>query len=500
MKTQSSSLPIHERVGKQGRLISILREQDALKKSHSIQGDATRFRNALHLHDDCDTKDVKTADQVQREARWKEKPLHGQHPKFMDKPSIDSDFNYNWLKKELLNAETKSNILAIQDQCIRTRNYEKHILKLDVEDRCRCCHGPPETFQSEYIMAELVARCSASTNYAERLLTTNAIVNSTGEVTLLTGAIFRSTCDVDVTYFPFDIQNCTMPFGSWSQDMTKVTCSLPFRPMLSLKLRIEVIRILMESDHNKTLELMSYIQNEEFTLESYEATKSLEPDPCCPNPFSAVTYAILIKRRTSFFVVSYVLPMVVINILAFLMPSESGEKVTLGISAMLTAIVFLMTIRDVLPPSENMPLIGTMFNHGISITLGQCTRSNMSLEVALSSFILYIHHLRDIQVSLRIQIVCRLLAKLTCMKEPRFRTVMMGVCENEKGKMEFSDGIPVPSLFGSKTKSSRRHVWKGPVGPIWKDSMTGEEVRPELNGVSNRELEPYMYRGPDPFP
>ncbi|CAG0896423.1 unnamed protein product [Darwinula stevensoni] len=122
---------------KQGRLISILRERDA--------GDATRFRNALHLDDDCDTSDVKTADRGQREARWKENPLHGRHPKIVDKPSIDSDVSYNWLKKGLLNAETESNILAIRDQCIRTRTYEKHVLKLDAEDRCRCCHGPPET-------------------------------------------------------------------------------------------------------------------------------------------------------------------------------------------------------------------------------------------------------------------------------------------------------------------------------------------------------------------
>ncbi|CAG0903005.1 unnamed protein product [Darwinula stevensoni] len=71
--------------------------------------------------------------------------ISAQHPKIMDRPSIDSDVSYNWLKKGLLNAETESNILAIQDQCIRTRNYEKHILKPDVEDRCRCCHGPPET-------------------------------------------------------------------------------------------------------------------------------------------------------------------------------------------------------------------------------------------------------------------------------------------------------------------------------------------------------------------
>ncbi|CAG0889230.1 unnamed protein product [Darwinula stevensoni] len=67
------------------------------------------------------------------------------HP-FFDSPEHDlQDQGYNWLKKGLLNAKTKSNILAIQDQCIRTRNYEKHILKLDVEDCCRCCHGPPKT-------------------------------------------------------------------------------------------------------------------------------------------------------------------------------------------------------------------------------------------------------------------------------------------------------------------------------------------------------------------
>jgi hypothetical protein len=130
---------------KPGRLISILRERDALKKSHSIQGDATRFRDELHLEVDYDLTDMKTAEQEQRMTQWKEKQLHGQHPKIMDKLSIDPEFSYNWLKKGLLKAEAESNILAIQDQCIRTRNYEKHILKLDVEDRCRRCHGPPET-------------------------------------------------------------------------------------------------------------------------------------------------------------------------------------------------------------------------------------------------------------------------------------------------------------------------------------------------------------------
>ena len=39
------------------------------------------------------------------------------------------------------------------------------------------------------------------------------------------------------------------------------------------------------------------------------------------------------------------------------MPSESGEKLTLGISALLSMTVFLMTIRESLPPTEKTPLI-----------------------------------------------------------------------------------------------------------------------------------------------
>lgn len=44
-------------------------------------------------------------------------------------------------------------------------------------------------------------------------------------------------------------------------------------------------------------------------------------------------------------------------LLVFYVPSESGEKVTLGISALLSMTVFLMTIRETLPPTEKTPLI-----------------------------------------------------------------------------------------------------------------------------------------------
>ena len=58
---------------------------------------------------------------------------------------------------------------------------------------------------------------------------------------------------------------------------------------------------------------------------------SLNTSPVC-------RYYIVVWRRTAFYMVNYILPAFLINVISlfvFMMPSESGEKITLGISAML---------------------------------------------------------------------------------------------------------------------------------------------------------------------
>jgi len=34
--------------------------------------------------------------------------------------------------------------------------------------------------------------------------------------------IFKSTCKIDITWFPFDDQHCEMKFGSWTYDGNQV--------------------------------------------------------------------------------------------------------------------------------------------------------------------------------------------------------------------------------------------------------------------------------------
>ena len=57
-------------------------------------------------------------------------------------------------------------------------------------------------------------------NYADTRLEEKrdvlAIVSSDGTVKWRPPSIFKSTCQIDIQKFPYDIQSCTMKFGSWT--------------------------------------------------------------------------------------------------------------------------------------------------------------------------------------------------------------------------------------------------------------------------------------------
>ena len=49
-----------------------------------------------------------------------------------------------------------------------------------------------------------------------------AVVSNNGKVLWIPPAIFRSTCAIDITHFPFDEQICFLKFGSWTYDGFKL--------------------------------------------------------------------------------------------------------------------------------------------------------------------------------------------------------------------------------------------------------------------------------------
>ena len=63
---------------------------------------------------------------------------------------------------------------------------------------------------------------SADGNF-EVTLATKATLNYTGRVEWRPPAIYKSSCEIDVEYFPFDEQTCVMKFGSWTYDGFQVS-------------------------------------------------------------------------------------------------------------------------------------------------------------------------------------------------------------------------------------------------------------------------------------
>ena len=60
-------------------------------------------------------------------------------------------------------------------------------------------------------------------DYTRGYMNSRAMVEPSGNVFWPPPTKFRSTCPVDVTYFPFDDQTCVMKLGSWIYDGLQVS-------------------------------------------------------------------------------------------------------------------------------------------------------------------------------------------------------------------------------------------------------------------------------------
>ncbi|KAJ8336015.1 hypothetical protein SKAU_G00393580 [Synaphobranchus kaupii] len=192
---------------------------------------------------------------------------------------------------------------------------------------------------------------------------TNVVLHYNGEITWDSPAITKSSCVVDVSYFPFDYQQCNLTFGSWTYNGNQVD-----------------IAMAMDSG-----ELSDFVENVEWECHGMPAAKNVIIYGCCSDPYPDITYTVLLKRRSAFYIFNLLLPCVMISFLAplgFYLPADSGEKVSLGVTVLLALTVFQLMVAESMPPSENVPLIGKYYI---------ATMIMITASTALTIFIMNIH-------------------------------------------------------------------------------------------------------------
>ncbi|XP_076355312.1 acetylcholine receptor subunit beta-like 1 [Tachypleus tridentatus] len=188
---------------------------------------------------------------------------------------------------------------------------------------------------------DIVLFNNADGNYEVRYKS-NVLIYSTGIVMWVPPAIYQSSCTIDVTYFPFDQQKCVMKFGSWTFNGDQV----------SLKLY----------DDNNWVDLSDYWKSGTWDIVEVPAFLNVYNNSKEGKPTETdISFYITIRRKTLFYTVNLILPTVLISflcILVFYLPAEAGEKVTLGISILLSLVVFLLLVSKILPPTSLvLPLI-----------------------------------------------------------------------------------------------------------------------------------------------
>lgn len=108
---------------------------------------------------------------------------------------------------------------------------------------------------------------------------------------------------------------------------------------------------------------------------------------CCPEPYIDITFVIIIRRRTLYYFFNLIVPCVLIAsmaVLGFTLPPDSGEKLSLGVTILLSLTVFLNMVAETMPAtSEAVPLLGTYFN---------CIMFMVASSVVSTILILNYHH------------------------------------------------------------------------------------------------------------
>ena len=75
----------------------------------------------------------------------KNKVMHGQCIRNIERQLIGEEDTFLWLSKGDLKAETESGIVAAQDQAIQTKYYATNILNTETDSKCRLCEQCDET-------------------------------------------------------------------------------------------------------------------------------------------------------------------------------------------------------------------------------------------------------------------------------------------------------------------------------------------------------------------
>lgn len=203
-------------------------------------------------------------------------------------------------------------------------------------------------------------------------------------------------------FFPFDDQTCKLQFGSWAFDRSKLDMVFDRNESGTSPYQVNTEWELLA--FNATMKFVSI----GFVLLSFDlslfcfdlcliqdgggrSSRDLDPKrhimwqlclpqhfwrrisffslqtnySCCKYPYTSVLLEVKLRRRFYYYMVNLVVPcslIAVMVLLSFILPPESGERISLGITVLMAMAIFQELTSEKLPvESTHTPLLGERF-------------------------------------------------------------------------------------------------------------------------------------------
>lgn len=129
--------------------------------------------------------------------------------------------------------------------------------------------------------------------------------------------------------------------------------------------QVDLQHLLQTEESNRIevgIDLTDYYISVEWDILKVPAVRNEAFYICCEEPYPDIVFNITLRRKTLFYTVNLIIPCVGISflsVLVFYLPSDSGEKVSLSISILLSLTVFFLLLAEIIPPTSlTVPLLG----------------------------------------------------------------------------------------------------------------------------------------------
>ena len=176
--------------------------------------------------------------------------------------------------------------------------------------------------------------------------------------------VWKTICKVRSTYFPFDQQICTIIIRSGSHDSQSI-----------------------KFIQRRPIQGHSFIRGEWELIHSYTEITNERISDFGQTDYSLVRFTLILKRNHIYYVIKIILPFTLVSfvtLFTFLLPPQTGEKLTLSVTILLSLVIYLQIFSAYIPKSDDDTPILTLFcNANFFLVFLSCI---------MTVYVLYLYH------------------------------------------------------------------------------------------------------------